>query len=84
MIRRNAVCAAGFGHQPAEHGAQAKHDADKPHHVAKAVLERLDNGLQGHAGHQTEHAGNHDQGDKGVNTEAGNQKNQYDNGKQCV
>ncbi|MCY1426875.1 hypothetical protein D9M71_427040 [compost metagenome] len=74
------VGAARVGHQLAEHGAQGKDDADEAEHAAEAVLERLDDLFHRHPGGQAEEAGGDDQGDEGVEPEAGDQQDQAEDG----
>jgi hypothetical protein len=81
---RDLIGATGFGHHFAEHGAQRKDDADETEHAAEAVLERLDDGADRHAGGQAEERGRDGQGDEGVNLEFGDQEDQTDYRDHCI
>ncbi|MDT4829141.1 hypothetical protein FQZ97_625550 [compost metagenome] len=74
------VGAAGFGHQLAEHGAQGEDHADEAEDAAEAFLEGFDDLLHRHARGQAEEAGGDDQGNEGVELEAGDQDDQADDG----
>jgi hypothetical protein len=81
---RNLIRPTRFGHHFAEHGAQREDDADKAKHATEAVLERLDDGADRHAGGQPEESCGNDQGKEGMQLELGDQNDKPDHRDHCI
>ncbi|RMR98244.1 hypothetical protein ALP75_204874 [Pseudomonas syringae pv. actinidiae] len=81
---RNLVRAPRIGHQLAEHGAQAKDDADETQHAAEAVLEGFHDFFYWHSRRQAKKACRQCQRDEGVNLEGGDQQHKADDGHQRI
>ncbi|MCY1177777.1 hypothetical protein D9M73_181010 [compost metagenome] len=80
----NLIRTARFGHHLAEHRAQREDDADKTKHATEAVLERLDDGADRHAGGQPEEGGGDDQCEEWVQLELGDQDDKPDHRDHCI
>ena len=75
---RDAVGAAGFGHQLAEHGPEAEQHADETERAAEAVLEFLHDLADRQAGREAEETRRDDQRDERMELEARDQDDQPD------
>jgi len=77
---RHLLGTTGFGHQLAEHGAQCHHQGDMPQGLANPGLVGAHHSGRRHAGHQRQAHRHQGDDDKGVESVAGDQHDQRNDG----